>query len=111
MARDQWHILREGGSLTMARRLPVRFDVAARTVLPGRSRLRMARQVRQDMWRLLRDLRGFSPVVRVRSTASGLAVTAGGRVEGRCARARVEAGIAAMLSDPARRARWSGWAS
>jgi len=111
MRRDEWHILRDAGSLTMARHLPVRFDVAARTVLPGRSRLRMARQVRQDLWRALRSLRGFSPVVRVSATGAGLVVTAGGRVEGPLARSAVEARIDALLSDPVCRSRWSGWAS
>ena len=65
MSRKRWHILREGDSLTMTRALPVRFDVAAGTTLPGGGRLRLAMQVRQDLWRALQALRGFAPVVQV----------------------------------------------
>ena len=111
MTQPRWHILRDGNALTLARRLPVRFDLAARTHLPKGAKLRIAQQVRQDVWRALRDLRGFAPVVRVADCAEGLEVTAGGQVDGRFARAVAEHQIAEVLENPAHRARWTRWAA
>ncbi|MEQ9693824.1 hypothetical protein [Shimia sp. SDUM112013] len=111
MTRNRWHILRDNDTLTVARRLPVRFDVSAGTVLPSGSRLRMAQQVRQDMWRRLQGVRGFSPVVSVTAQDGALHVTAGGSIDGRFPRARVEEKIAGLLADPSCRARWSAYAA
>ncbi|MET4101266.1 hypothetical protein ABIE58_000683 [Roseovarius sp. MBR-78] len=109
MGRDRWHVIDEGGALTLARRVPVRFDLAAEAVIAGHvGRRRLAHLVRQDMWRALRHLRGFAPVVRVARVPGGLHVRAGGAVAGRFARAQAEARIAALLADPARVARWTG---
>lgn len=102
---DRWHILREGGVLTLSRHLPPRFDVMAETVLPRANARRLAHQVRQDMWRALRNLRGFSPVVRVSDGPDHMTITAGGRVTGN-APAGTGALIAAVLEAPANRARW-----
>ncbi|MCP9483660.1 hypothetical protein NNA36_16995 [Shimia sp. CNT1-13L.2] len=110
MTRRRWHILEEADCLTMARRLPVRFDVSAETVLPAGSPVRLARQVRQDMWRRLQGMRGFSPVVKVETKGALCRVTAGGSVEGTFPRAGTEAAIAEVLADPQNRARWSAWA-
>ena len=61
-----WHITRAEGTLTLSRRLPARFDLGVGTVLPQVARPeRLAHQVRQDLWRALRDLRGFAPCVRI----------------------------------------------
>lgn len=105
--RDSWHILCEDGVLTMARRLPVRFDLAVETTLPGGSVRRIAHQVRQDVWRRLRGLRGFAPAVRVAVEDGRLRVTAGGQVDGVVNRAHAEAAIADVLENPAHRARWA----
>jgi hypothetical protein len=106
MGRDRWHVIEEEGTLTLARRLPVRFDLRAETVLPAAvGRLRLAHIVRQDLWRMLRDLRGFAPVVRVRRVAAGLHVVAGGAVAGRVPPGS-GARLAALLDDPRLRARW-----
>ena len=46
----------DGARLTLARRTPVRWDVAVQTVLTGcadRNRAAIAHQVRQDIWRAL----------------------------------------------------------
>ncbi|MBK1634653.1 hypothetical protein [Rhodovulum adriaticum] len=106
MARRGWHILREPGALTLARHLPVRLDLCARAGFPAARKGRLAQQIRQDMWRALQDLRGFSPVVRVEEAKTGLTVTAGGRAAQPFPRARAEARIAALLASPAHRARW-----
>lgn len=103
--------MEEAGVLTVARRWPARFDVAAKTVLPAVDRLRLARQVRQDVWRALRRLKGFAPVVRVAREGGMLAVTAGGQVDGPVPRAQTEARIARVLADAGNRERWIRWAT
>ena len=106
MTRNRWHILRDDTVLTLARRVPVRFDLAVRTCLPEAGRLRVAHRVRQDLWRALQALRGFAPVVRVERTGAGLEVTAGGQVAGAFSRAHAEGKIRAVLEDPRNRERW-----
>ena len=111
MTRNRWHILREGATLTMTRSLPVRLDVFAETLLPSGSRLRLAQQVRQDMWRRLQGLRGFLPVVCVTQEGDMCRVVAGGRVDGRFPKSQTEKAISDMLTDPQLRARWSAFAA
>jgi hypothetical protein len=106
VARDRWHILREGDAVTVARRMPLRWDVSAETRLPAARRLRIAQQVRQDLWRALRGQRGFAPQVRVRECADGLHLRAGGRIHGAHDRKAIEGRIAALLADRDARARW-----
>ena len=107
MSRSRWHIRDADGVLTLSRRLPARFDVAAETRLPAASASRVAHQVRQDLWRRLQDVRGFQPVVQVTRGDRALTVRAGGSVAARAfPRARIEAEIAALLADDAYRARW-----
>lgn len=110
MTRDRWHEIEEEGALILARRLPLRFDLAVEGRLPDASRRRVAHRLRQDMWRELQDLRGFAPAVQVWRVPGGLRVRAGGSVASRFGRAAAEARIVALLQDPARIARWTGGA-
>ncbi|MFL4472011.1 hypothetical protein ACERZ8_19795 [Tateyamaria armeniaca] len=103
--RKGWHILEEAGGVTLCRHMPPRFDVAAHTHLPAARPARLAHQIRQDLWRALRDVRGFSPVVRLERDGAGWTVTAGGRAMGQVS-AEVEARIEAVLNDVAKRDRW-----
>ena len=48
-----WYITNDEGQVTVSRQLPARFDVSANTQLAGGSAVRIAMQVRQDMWRAL----------------------------------------------------------
>ena len=105
-----FHILREEGAVTVARRVPVRFDVAAEAMFGRMGKLALAHQVRQDLWRVLQKVRGFAPVVRVTESERGLLVTAGGQIEGRFDRATLEERIAALLAHPEHVARWTRWA-
>lgn len=105
-----FHILRDAGTLTIARHLPPRFDVAARGHLPGGRAERLAHQIRQDLWRLCQKVRGFSPVVWLEADGAGWHVTAGGRVMGRVPQG-LAGRIGELLEDPARRARWIRCAS
>lgn len=101
----RWHIIDEGDTLTLCRHLPPRFDFSVRTRLEAGSRRALAHQIRQDLWRALQRLRGFSPVVSVRRDGGGWDVTAGGR-----AAAQVPASVVsraqAVLDNPANRGRW-----
>lgn len=114
MTRTPWHITRTDSAFTLSRRLPARIDVAAETVLPAADPLRLAHQIRQDLWRQLQNLRGFSPVVEITAadteTGQGLRVRAGGQVAGRVP-ANAAGLIADVLEDPANRARWIRHAS
>ena len=89
----------------LARHLPARFDFAVRTTLGPGNALRLAHQIRQDMWRALQDLRGFSPVVRLEPQAAGWDVTAGGRALGSVP-ARHMAVAQSVLDCPQNQARW-----
>ena len=109
--RNAWLVRREGAVLTLARHWPARFDLSASTLFPrgaaGLSRARLAHQLRQDAWRLLQGLRGFSPVVRIERSEDALRVTVGGTLAHLPAPvARAEARLSDLLADPAHRARW-----
>lgn len=106
VSRDAWHMVETGATLTLARRLPPRFDVMAEGRFPALHRRTLAHEVRKDVWRCLSRLRGFSPAVELRPTEDGgLWLRAGGQVDGRVP---PDAGprLRALLEDPARRARW-----
>ncbi|MGI3165080.1 hypothetical protein [Pseudooceanicola sp. 200-1SW] len=108
MAKAGWHRLREEDAVTIARRLPVRFDLAVEARLPCArpvSLTRVAHQVRQDMWRRLQGLRGFSPAVEVRQEAGHLTIRAGGTVAGALP-ATARDTLAELLDSPTHRARW-----
>lgn len=95
----------DGPVLTLARRHPVRWDVSAETRLPDGNRAAIAHQVRQDLWRALRSVRGFAPVVQVTRDGQGLVVRAGGQLAGRAAPG-LAVRVADLLEAPALRARW-----
>lgn len=112
MARNGWHIERDETRLTLARRLPVRFDVSVDTVFPHVSGSALARQIRQDLWRALQTQRGYSPVVEVTREGEELRVRAGGQVDARrFAKSALEGRISEVLSDPNNRARWVRFAT
>ncbi|KIC50799.1 hypothetical protein [Tateyamaria sp. ANG-S1] len=111
MSHRHWHILRDNTGFTLCRHLPPRFDFAVCTVLPCGKAIRLAHQIRQDLWRALQNLRGFSPVVRLERAAEGWLVTAGGRAAGPVP-AAVVARADAVLNDASNRVRWvrhAGW--
>ena len=111
MSRRDWHMRRDGDLTVHARHWSARFDVEACTLMQPVSRPeRLATQVRQDLWRALQRLRGFSPVVTVRCGPDAAWVHAGGRIEGGIVPPGVEARIQALLEDPRMRRRWLLWA-
>ncbi|MEH6836732.1 hypothetical protein [Falsihalocynthiibacter arcticus] len=105
--RRKWHIQRTSDSLALSRRGEVVFDVSAQSVFPLCARGRLAQQIRQDLWRALQDLRGFSPVILIEGQGAELHVTAGGEVAAKTfPKPAIEAQISALLADPKLRARW-----
>ncbi|MGR3493898.1 hypothetical protein [Citreimonas sp.] len=105
-----WYLHRDGGRTVLARHWPPRFDVAAGTEFPPLRAVRLAHQVRQDVWRAFQRLRGFSPVVQVDATDTGLSLIAGGRTSTPVPPA-VQARLVALLNDPRLRTRWIACAS
>ncbi len=109
-----WHVIREGRTVTVARALPVRFDLRVEVRMPlqdGRyDSLRLANQIRQDMWRSLQRLRGFRPAVRVEKMSDHVFVVAGGAVLGQVTRGASDA-LIELLGDDKNRSRWLSCAS
>jgi len=105
MSRKRWHMARGPDGGVVLARGAVRFDVCAATRLPAAPPARIAHQVRQDVWRALRRLRGFQPVVSVTPCEAGLDVIAGGVVAG-AVPPGTAGRIAAVLDDSGNRARW-----
>lgn len=101
-----WIINQTEDRLSLSRDGRVQFDVSAQTVLPAGSARRYAIQIRQDLWRHLKNQRGLSPVVEVTRDGAQVIVRAGGRVTSVVNRPVVNAQIAALLDNPALRARW-----
>lgn len=110
MRRRGWHMHETEGELILARRWPARFDLSVETRLPpvGR-RARLAHQVRQDLWRALQSLRGFSPCVSVRAVDGATLLRAGGQLDAAAPCALAEARLAAVLHDDDTRRRWLRW--
>ncbi len=96
-----WVITPLEDGIRLARAGRERLDFAVATELAGAAPKRLAHQVRQDLWRALQGLRGFSPVVEI----AGDVVRAGGQVDGRVPSNAV-AIAQGVLDDPANRARW-----
>lgn len=109
MKRDAWHIRNAPGHYVLARHWPPRFDVSAVSDFPPVRPSRLARHIRQDLWRALQGLRGFSPVIQIDAAEDGVTVRAGGRLQGRAPQG-TESRIRDLLDSPAHRARWLRWA-
>lgn len=109
MSRKSWHMRTVDGLTVHARQWPPRFDVEAVADMPSAHPKRLAQQVRQDLWRSLQDLRGFSPVVTVEPIGAGVRVRAGGRLVGPVPSGTADA-IQSLLDDPTRQSRWLRWA-
>ncbi|MDG1457517.1 MAG: hypothetical protein P8Q92_06375 [Pseudoprimorskyibacter sp.] len=111
MRRNGWHILSDDARYTLTRHMPPRFDIAAEAWFPPCRPERLARQIRQDLWRTLKQLRGFSPVVEITTTAYGLNVRVGGRLSAQQTPKTALISIQQLINDPAWRNRWIRWAA
>lgn len=100
-----WHVLDDGTALTLARRLPPRFDLAVERRFPLLQRRVLAHEIRKDIWRALRNMRGFTPVVVVARDGDGVHVRAGGACAAAVPGTAFDT-LAHVMDCPARRARW-----
>lgn len=107
--RNGWHELLDGARYVLARDWPPRFDVVACAAFPKVRPSRLAHQVRQDLWRAMKHLRGFSPVLQIVTEDEGLMLWAGGRVL-RPTPSDTAERIQVLLDNPVHRARWVQWA-
>ena len=102
---NTWIIEKSDTHVLVTRRKPVRWDVSAVSEFPACHPLRLAHQIRQDMWRMLQSMRGYSPVVRLTERGQGWHVLAGGRVQGNVPPGTVER-ISDLLENQTKRGRW-----
>ncbi|MEM8956998.1 MAG: hypothetical protein AAGC86_04200 [Pseudomonadota bacterium] len=111
MRRNGWHIARQDGGVILSRRPGGRAagsGLWAETRLPAGGRLSvLAHEIRKDLWRALRHVRGFSPIIEIHPCReeAGLCVRAGGATASPPP-APLQATLSAVLEDSARRARW-----
>lgn len=109
-----WATRTECKTLTLFRPGRARMDVSATAALTSQdtlSPIRIAHQVRQDIWRALARVRGYSPVVQVVGRDGALIVTAGGMLtSGNVPHASIKARLSEVLQNPANRARWCRFA-
>ncbi len=105
---NTWIIEQTEETVLVTRRKPVIWDVEASAEFPACHPLRLAHQIRQDMWRTLRKLKGFCPAVEV-TLGQTFQVRAGGRVA-RHIPPRTAEKIEALLRNPLHRARWLAYA-
>ncbi len=98
-------MMQEEGAVTLCRHLPPRFDFCVTAWLPIGDPVRLAHQIRQDMWRALQSLRGFSPVVKLLASDGGWQVMAGGRAAAAVPPLVIDR-LEALLSCASARRRW-----
>lgn len=103
-----WIIDQSETHLLVTRRKPVRWDVEARTEFPPAHALRLAHQIRQDMWRELQKIKGFCPAVEI-EYGDQLKVRAGGRVA-RHVHPKANEWVEDLLNNPLNRRRWLAYA-
>lgn len=106
MSGRGWYLEQGEGRALLARRWPARFDVAATTRLPPMRLVPLVHMVRQDIWRALRRLRGFAPVVEAWEVEAGVKLRAGGQVQDRVAHSVAEQVLVSVLDNSDNRARW-----
>ncbi|MBY8974555.1 hypothetical protein KHP62_01975 [Rhodobacteraceae bacterium NNCM2] len=94
-----------GWDLMAEARFPLGHPASARL------RRRIAHQVRQDIWRAVRRLRGFRPVVRVETAGGQVAIRAGGRLMGGRASAADTGRIADVIDNKNNQRRWMAHAA
>ena len=113
----RWKVVEEGNSLLLHRAgLSPQWSVDVSRTLdwpatPGQ-RLRIAHQIRQDVWRACQTTRGFVPVVQVSTDGHQTVMRAGGSLTTRSGHVSIlETRIAAVLDDGNNRRRWRAYAS
>ena len=109
--RGNWFEIYDGPCFTLARRLPARFDISREISMPLMSAPRLARQIRQDIWRKLQSIRGFLPVVEITDRGAHLHVRAGGELTCPAPFERSGERIFDVLSNRDNQRRWAAFAA
>mgnify|MGYP000956847053 FL=1 len=109
--RGNWFEIYDGSCFTLARRLPARFDISREISMPLMSAPRLARQIRQDIWRKLQSIRGFLPVVEITDRGAHLHVRAGGELTCPAPFERSGERIFDVLSNRDNQRRWAAFAA
>lgn len=111
-----WAVTQGDGSTLLHRAgHPPVWSVETTTALSGacsaNQRLRIAHQVRQDIWRANRQVRGFLPVVQVSTDGHETVIRAGGSLMTRSGHVpTIAAAVARVLADERNRTRWQAHA-
>lgn len=105
---NTWIIEQSETRVLVTRRKPLRWDIRAEAVFPACHPLRLAHQIRQDMWRELQRIKGFCPAVEV-ALGAEFHVTAGGRVA-RHVHPQANRWIEDLLNSELHRRRWLAYA-
>jgi hypothetical protein len=109
--RGNWFEIYDGPCFTLARRLPARFDISREISMPLMSAPRLARQIRQDIWRKLQSIRGFLPVVEITDRGAHLHIRAGGELACPAPFERSGERIFDVLSNRDNQRRWAAFAA
>ena len=109
--RGNWFEIYDGPCFTLARRLPARFDISREISMPLMSAPRLARQIRQDIWRKLQSIRGFLPVVEITDCGAHLHIRAGGELTCPAPFERSGERIFDVLSNRDNQRRWAAFAA
>ena len=109
--RGNWFEIYDGPCFTLARRLPARFDISREISMPLMSAPRLARQIRQDIWRKLQSIRGFLPVVEITDRGAHLHIRAGGELPCPAPFERSGEWIFDVLSNRDNQRRWAAFAA
>ena len=109
--RGNWFEIYDGPCFTLARRLPARFDISREISMPLMSAPRLARQIRQDIWRKLQSIRGFLPVVGITDCGTHLHIRAGGELTCPAPFERSGERIFDVLSNRDNQRRWAAFAA
>ena len=106
-----WFHKQLGDTYFIAKRFPLSFGLLAETNFPVFRPKILAWQIRQDMWRLLQNLRGFLPAVEVRVNVFCMHVRAGGQLTCSVHVQSAQINLQNMLDDPVYRKRWKDYAT
>lgn len=109
--RGNWFEIYDGPCFTLARRLPARFEISREISMPLMSAPRLARQIRQDIWRKLQSIRGFLPVVEITDRGAHLHIRAGGELTCPAPFERSGERIFDVLSNRDNQRRWAAFAA
>ena len=100
-----------GDTCLLAKRFPLSFDLLAETNFPVCRPKILALQIRQDIWRLLQNLRGFLPAFEVRVSVFCMHVRAGGQLTCFVHIQSAQIKLQNMLDDPVYRKLWKDYAN